>query len=351
MKRKIKVLFVDNSTIFQKSINKYLGNDYSIEIVGNASDAFEARDLIVLKKPDVMALEIELPRLNGLDFLKKLMPQHPIPVVILTDSNNKEKSETLSALNSGAVDFVKKPKLLNEENLRSFFIKLKTKLMIASTAKVAHWKKEKKSESIYYQLQTFSNTDYIPGSIIVIGASTGGTEATKKVITKLSPKMPGILVVQHMPKAFTRMYAENLNRLCYMTVKEAEEGDVVRQGNIYVAPGDYHMTIDRQYTLHLNQDPQVHNQRPAIDVTMFSAAKNIGRRAYGMVLTGMGKDGAAGLLAMKKKGSKTMTQDEETSVVYSMPKVAWENGASDIQLPIESIANYLVQLLKKDKKK
>ena len=252
--KKIRTLLVDNSVFFQKKIEKLLRNDLNIEIVGIAADAYEARDLIVRQKPNVLALEIELPRLNGLDFLEKLMPQYPLPVVILTKSNRKEKSETLRALNLGAVDFIKKPINFNDKSIKNFIMKLKTKLMIASTANVSHWKKERKTKStkVVNQIQASEN---VKGKLIVIGASTGGTEATKEIITKLSPKTPGILVIQHMPKAFTKMYAENLDKICYMKVKEAQEGDIVRQGNIYIAPGDFHMVIARQYRLHLKKTP------------------------------------------------------------------------------------------------
>ena len=354
IKKKIKILIIDDSALVRKILFKGLSSDPAFEVVGTAPDVFVGRDMIVKYRPDVLTLDIEMPRMDGVEFLKKLMPQYPLPVVVVSSLTQKGKTITMQALDAGAVDFIPKPASDIERGLQDMIVELSTKLKIASTANVSFWKNKKfdkvsqKSGVINKALS--ESTD----KVIAIGASTGGTEALRKVIENLPPTMPGIVVVQHMPKGFTKTFADRLNELSLMTVKEAESGDRILNGRVLIAPGGMQMKVIRsggQYKVACREGEKVNGHIPSVDVLMNSVAEHVAANAYGIILTGMGGDGAKGMLAMKNAGAKTIGQNEATSVVYGMPKVAYELGAVDKQLPLNDIAKGLVNLIEQDANK
>lgn len=340
--RKIRVLVVEDSLMFRDLLEKNLNEDPGIEVVATANDPFEARDAIIEYKPDVMTLDIELPRMNGIDFLKKLMPQYPLPVVVISSLSGK----VFDAMNAGAVDFVAKPMNATREQLEAFMKKdLAVKIKIASIAKVGSRKKaplEMPSQPLAGNL-----TD----KLIAIGASTGGTEAIETVIKEFKSDIPGVVVVQHMPPGFTEMYANRLNEQCQVRVKEAKTGDIVLPGQVLIAPGgDAHMQvvkINGSYQVVIRKAPKVNGHCPSVDVLFQSVAKAAGKNALGIILTGMGGDGAKGLLAMRNAGAKTIGQDESTCVVYGMPKVAYDIRAVEFQEKLPDIAKRIYAILSK----
>ncbi|MBF0531125.1 MAG: chemotaxis response regulator protein-glutamate methylesterase, partial [Deltaproteobacteria bacterium] len=324
MSKKIKVLIVDDSALVRDILARGLAQDTGLEIVGTANDPFMARDKIVQLRPDVLTLDVEMPRMDGVEFLRRLMPQFPLPVVMVSALTEKGKQVTLDALEAGAVDFVTKPKADVARGLQSMMIELRTKIKIASTANVAAWKHrshvEKRPPVIQRALA--ESTD----KVITIGASTGGTEAIREVVTRFPATTPGVVIVQHMPPGFTRMFAERMNSLCAMEAKEAEDGDRIRPGLILVAPGGRHMRVLRSggiYKVSVAAGELVQGHCPSVEVLMLSVAEYVGRNAVGVMLTGMGRDGADGMVAMRKAGARTLAQDEATSVVFGMPKEAY----------------------------
>lgn len=337
--KKIRVLVVDDSLLFRETLAREIGKDVGIEVVGTAEDSFDARDKILELKPDVVTLDVEMPKMDGIDFLRKLMPQYPLPVIVVSSVGKN----VLEALDAGAVDFVTKPDTKNSSGLDFFINEIVIKIKIASTARVGKHKKE----YITPQVITKLGTD-ISDFVVAIGASTGGTEAIYKIITALPRQMPGILIVQHMPPVFTRLYAERLNNSCSLEVKEAENGDLVKPGRVLVAAGDHHLSLAKgpsgYYVKSLKGD-KVSGHCPSIDVLFDSVALHCKNKAIGVILTGMGSDGAKGLLNMKRQGAYTIGQDEKSSVVYGMPMVANNIGAVSKQLPLDKIpqeiCNYL----------
>ena len=338
----IRVLVVDDSLMFRSMLVKGLNSDPNIEVVAEAEDAYAARDAIIKYKPDVMTLDVELPRMSGIEFLKRLMPQYPLPVVMISSLNNK----VFDALEAGAVDFVNKPNNLNQAQLNDFLSQeLAAKVKIASTAKVGKLKR----------VDTGNISSHITpvggkNRIVAIGASTGGTEAIFEVVKRFKRDIPGVVIVQHMPPGFTKMYAERLNNQCEVAVKEAQTGDRVLQGQVLIAPGDRQMRLVRvgdQYQVECRGTEKVSGHCPSVDVLFSSVAKTAGRNAVGAILTGMGADGAKGLLEMRNAGALTVGQDEATCVVYGMPKVAYDIGAVQSQAPITAIAGKIYGLLSK----
>lgn len=337
---KIRVLVVEDSLVFREILVTNLNKDPDIEVVATAPDPFIARDAIIKYKPDVMTLDIELPKMNGIEFLKKLMPQYPLPVVVISSLSDK----VFDALNAGAVDFVAKPSYSDHERVSNFIRdELPLKVKIASRAKISEIRKM----SLESEVSTGENED----RIIAIGASTGGTEATKTLLMELDRDVPGIVITQHMPEGFTSMYADRLNAICKIQVKEAKSGDIVKPGVALIAPGgDHHMSVVKvngQYQVVVKYGEKVNGHRPSVDVLFDSVAKAAGDKAIGVILTGMGGDGAKGLLNMRKAGARTIGQDESTCVVYGMPKVAFELGAVEYQDKISDIAKKIYYLLKK----
>lgn len=335
----IRVLVVDDSILFRNVLVQSLESDPNIQVVAQARDPYEARDAIIKYRPDVMTLDVELPRMNGIDFLRKLMPQYPLPVVVISALSDK----VFDALEAGAVDFVNKPGNMDKEQLNNFLKQeLTTKVKIASTAKVGKLKRT--------EFNTAGKDVKVVGSdrIIAIGASTGGTEAIYEVLKQFRRDVPGIVVVQHMPPGFTKMYAERLNNQCEVAVKEAQTGDKVLQGQVLIAPGDRQMKVVKVgdgYQVECRGTEKVNGHCPSVDVLFQSVAKAAGRSAVGVILTGMGGDGAKGLLEMRKAGASTIGQDEASCIVYGMPKVAYELGAVQYRLGLSGITGKVYSLL------
>lgn len=340
--RPIRVLVVDDSIMFRNMLVQGLNADPNIEVVAEAEDAYAARDAIIKFKPDVMTLDVELPRMNGIEFLRRLMPQYPIPVVMISALNNK----VFDALEAGAVDFVNKPSNLNRAQLNDFLAQeLATKVKIASTAKVGRLKRVD-PVTVSTGIATVGSKD----SIVAIGASTGGTEAIYEVVKGFKRDIPGVVIVQHMPPGFTKMYAERLNNQCEVAVKEAQTGDRVLPGQVLIAPGDKHMLLVKvagAYQVECNGTDRVNGHCPSVEVLFNSVAKVAGKNAIGVILTGMGGDGAKGLLAMKNAGAQTIGQDEASCVVYGMPKVAYDIGAVQYRMTLTAIAGKVYSLLSK----
>lgn len=335
-------MIVEDSLVFRELLVQNLKRDPAIEVVGTAKDPFEARDAILACKPDVMTLDVELPRMSGIEFLRKLMPQYPLPVVVISSLSDK----VFDALNAGAVDFVAKPAVSSRSQLEDFIRnELLVKIKIASTAKISNIKK-----TVAQQIQP-----HLSGKgqnlVVAIGASTGGTEAIFDVVKNYGTDIPGIVVVQHMPPGFTKMYAKRLNDQCRIRAKEAETGDRVLPGTLLLAPGgDRHMhlvKVNGVYQVEVKAGPRVNGHCPSVDVLFESVAKVAGPSAVGIILTGMGGDGAKGLLAMRKAGAKTIGQDESTCVVYGMPKVAYDLGAVQYQEKLSDIASRTYAVLNK----
>lgn len=340
--RRIKVLVVEDSLVFRELLVQSLNADPAITVVATAKDPFEARDAIIEHKPDVMTLDIELPRMNGIEFLRKLMPQYPLPVVVISALSEK----VFDALGAGAVDFVAKPSGVNREQLENFIkSELLVKIKVASIAKVGGRKPMPLVAPA--QLPEGAGSELV----VAIGASTGGTEAIATVLKDFGPDIPGVVVVQHMPPGFTEMYANRLNDQCRVKVKEAKSGDLVLPGQVLIAPGgDAHMHLVKRngaYQVVLRTGPKVNGHCPSADVLFQSAAEAAGDKALGIILTGMGGDGAKGLLAMREKGARTIGQDESTCIVYGMPKVAYDIGAVEYQDKLTDIAKRTYMLLGK----
>ena len=338
--RQIKVLVVEDSLVFRELLVANLNKDPAIQVVATATDPYEARDKIIRFKPDVMTLDIELPKMSGLEFLRKLMPQYPMPVIVLSALSEK----VFDAMQAGAVDFVAKPVATNQKELQAFLVnELPVKIKVASTAKISRIKQS--AHVVENKSAKKDNKDVI----IAIGASTGGTEAIASVVKEFPADVPGTVIVQHMPAGFTEMYAKRLDNQCKCRVKEAENGDVVEQGLVLLAPGgDRQMSLVKvggNYQVSLKKAPKVNGHCPSVDVLFDSVAKNVGRKAIGIILTGMGGDGAKGLKAMRDAGAKTIGQDEASCVVYGMPKVAYDIGAVQYQEKLGDIAKKTYSLL------
>ena len=337
----IRVLVVDDSMLFRKYLVQGLNEIQGLEVVAEARDAFEARDAIIKYRPDVMTLDIEMPKMSGLEFVKKLMPQYPLPVVMVSALDGK----VFDAMQAGAVDFVSKPTSMSQEAVKNFIRQeLAVKVKIASTVK-----KSKLKMAAPVQHTSHSPLRSGKKEIIAIGASTGGTEAIRQVIENFGNDIPGIVIVQHMPVGFTGMYAGRLNDICQVSVKEAQTGDVVKPGQVLIAQGDKHMRlvkVNNTYQVDCQMGEKVSGHRPSVDVFFHYVAQVAGNKALGIILTGMGRDGAEGLLAMKNAGAVTIGQDENSCIVYGMPKVAYDLGAVDYQLPLDNISDKVYQLLK-----
>ncbi|MEW6709598.1 MAG: chemotaxis response regulator protein-glutamate methylesterase [Candidatus Riflebacteria bacterium] len=345
--KKIRVLVVDDSAMVRSIISEGLKADPMIEVVGTAGDPYAARDKLVELNPDVMTLDVEMPRMDGLEFLRKLMFQFPIPVVMVSALTERGKKITIEALEAGAVDFVSKPKADVARGLENMMQELRTKVKLASTANVSHWKNKKNQTPAVVQIQTRALAE-TTDKIIVIGASAGGTEAIKEVITRFPPQTPGVVIVQHMPAGFTRLFAERLNSLCQMSVKEAENNDRILPGQVLIAPGGNHMEVVRSggvYRVKVAPGENVCGHCPSVEVLMQSAALSAGTNAVGVILTGMGSDGATGLKAMRDAGAHTIAQDEATCVVFGMPKVAINTGGVEFICDLPSIAGKVLNLL------
>lgn len=351
MEHKIRLMIIDDSAVYRNWLISHLSQDVHFEVVGYAVDAFDARKKIPLLKPDVLTLDIEMPGMSGLDFLKELLPRHPIPVILVSSLNLR----VFDAMAAGAVDFVRKPDMESNVSKEAFLTMLISKLIVASQSRiripaphsaVPATARQRLSDRIVSQFK------YEPDNrtIIAIGASTGGTEATLEILRQFPANMPGIVIAQHMPAGFTTMYAERLNRLCKIEVREAKNGDQVRPGLALLAPGGLQMRLVRMgtgYNVQCTNSEKVNGHCPSVDVLFDSVAQSVREKAIGILLTGMGADGAAGLLRMRKNGAFTIGQDKETCVVYGMPMEAYKIGAVCVQSPLQSIPQAVVNRLLK----
>jgi two-component system chemotaxis response regulator CheB len=340
-KQKIKVLIVDDSAVVRKILSEELSKFPDIEVVGTAPDPFVARDKILKLQPDVITLDIEMPRMDGLTFLKKLMKHYPLPVIIVSSLTLKGSKLALEAMEIGAVDVIAKPG--GSYSVGDMSDMLAEKIRVAATANISRRYEDTTDTGKPEPIRALAETTH---KVIAIGASTGGTEALKDVLTRMPSNSPGIIVVQHMPAHFTTAFAERLNSLCQVSVKEAGDNDSVTPGTVLVAPGNYHMLLRRsgaRYYVEVKDGPRVHHQRPSVDILFKSTAKYAGPNSIGVILTGMGADGAEGLLEMKQAGAKTIAQDEKTCVVFGMPKEAIKLGAADKVVPLGQVAQEILR--------
>ncbi len=338
-----RVLIVDDSAVIRSVLSREFTKDPRIEVVGTAGDPYEARDKIVQVKPDVITLDLEMPRMDGLEFISVLMKHWPLPIVVFSSLLEGRREISMKALELGAIDVFPKPKADLTHGLQDLMGRLIDVVVRASQVQVRHRAPapmvEVRKEPL---LKTTTN------KVIAIGASTGGTEALRVVLQRMPASSPGIVVVQHMPEFFTKSFAERLNSLCEMEVREAKDGDELRDGLVLLAPGNYHLLLRRngaRYVASVKQGPPVSRHRPSVDVLMQSVAESAGNNAVGVILTGMGSDGARGLLAMRQAGARTLAQDEATSVVYGMPREATLNGAAEKSVALESVADSIMALL------
>ncbi|MEL4106702.1 chemotaxis response regulator protein-glutamate methylesterase [Oscillospiraceae bacterium WX1] len=337
LSKKIRVLIVDDSALFRGVVSKGISADPDIVVVGTAIDPFDARDKIVETDPDVMICDVVMPRMDGIEFIRRLLPQYPLRVVVVSS----QSEAVLDAMNAGAVDFVAKPDTTSGRSSGIFIADLIEKIKIASHAKlpVVQSAAPPISKSILQPVSTATK------KLIALGASTGGTEAIFSVLSAIPANLPGIVIVQHIPPVFSRTFAERLNRTTRLRVKEAQTGDFVEPGTAFIAPGDKHLIVNKigdKIRLECYVGEKVNGHCPSVDVLFNSVALSIGKDAVGVILTGMGADGAKGLALMRQKGARTIGQDEATSVVYGMPKVAFEIGAVEKQAPLDAIAQAIV---------
>jgi two-component system chemotaxis response regulator CheB len=352
---KIKVLIVDDSIVVRKMLSRILGADPMIEVVGTAEDPYDAEGKILSLNPDVLTLDIEMPKMDGLTFLKILMEKRPMPVIVMSSLGQAGSSYAIDALQYGAVDVLAKP--YGPYSVGSVGAQLVDKVKAAAASRkginILH--------NSYVSAKAHPNAPatkpvpapptagkpavrFHPRQLVALGASTGGTEALKEVLVALPAEMPPIVVVQHIPPYFSKAFADRLNGICELNVKEAEEGDLAKPGTCLIAPGDFHMIVTwgaQGYQVSLKKGPQVWHQRPAVDVLFKTCAEAAGKYCTAAIFTGMGRDGAEGLLAIKNKGAMTFAQDEASCVVYGMPKAAVELGAAQKVLPLNKIANAL----------
>ncbi len=341
----IKVLIVDDSAVVRKVMTDELSRFRDIEVIGTAVDPYVARDKIVQLRPDVITLDLEMPRMDGLSFLAKLMKHYPMPVVVLSSLTPKNSQNALRALDLGAVEVLCKPGAAY--STKDISQKLAQAIRAAASARIQI--DPVKSNSSVAPLQSSGLLAQTTHKVIAVGASTGGTKAIEAVLSSMPATAPGTVIVQHMPESFTTSFAQRLNEICQMEVREACDNDSVVPGTVLIAPGNRHMLLYRRggtYYVNIKNGPRVHYQRPSVDVLFQSVAKNAGKNAVGILLTGMGADGAKGLLAMRKSGADTIAQDEASCVVFGMPKEAIRLGAVDEVVPLSKVSQTIIDALK-----
>jgi len=369
MPQKIKVLIVDDSALIRQMMEQMLSGDPGIEVVGTAQDPYIAREKIKKLNPDVITLDVEMPRMDGLTFLSNLMRLRPMPVVMVSSLTEKGADTTLRALEMGAIDFVTKPKIDLANDFENYAAEIIEKVKIAAGANVAHIEKRVQRATIEgildRKIDPKLSADAVlkksigkkrfrtTGKIVAIGASTGGTEAIREILAVLPADAPGIVISQHIPAGFSAAFANRMNDNSAMVVCEARDGQQILPGHVYIAPGDEHLMVVRngaQYNCQLNSGPPVNRHRPSVDVMFRSVAENVGPNAIGVILTGMGKDGAIGMQEIHDNGGKTIAQDERSSVVWGMPGEAVKLGAIDTTLPLGRIAEQILAFDKEGEK-
>ncbi|AOI96673.1 chemotaxis response regulator protein-glutamate methylesterase [Burkholderia sp. AU33545] len=349
--QKIKVLCVDDSALIRSLMTEIINSQPDMEVCATAPDPLVARELIKQHNPDVLTLDVEMPRMDGLDFLEKLMRLRPMPVVMVSSLTERGSEITLRALELGAVDFVTKPRVGIRDGMLDYAEKLADKIRAASRARVRQAPQPQaaaRAASGQPAAPMVNNPLVSTEKLIIIGASTGGTEAIREVLTPLPPDAPAVLIAQHMPPGFTKSFAQRLNGLCRIAVKEAEHGERVLPGHAYIAPGHAHLLLARSganYIAQLSDEPPVNRHRPSVDVLFRSAAQHAGKNAIGVILTGMGRDGAAGLLDMKRAGAHTFAQDEASCIVFGMPREAIALGGADEVAPLSEMSRRVMARL------
>ncbi len=356
---KTRVLIVDDSAVTRKLLSDALSKTRDIEVVGTAMDPYIAVDKIKRLQPDILTLDIEMPRMDGLTFLSRLMVSHPMPVIMVSALTDSGADSTIKALQAGAVDFILKPNLEDQNAWEKFSEEIVEKVRVARDSKIKRrLSTGKETRSELEVVEKYSADVIIPkkapqvsrlktGSIVAMGASTGGTEVLARILGSLSAEVPGIVIVQHMPEKFTKAFADRVDRASRLYVKEAEHGDRLYKGVALIAPGNRHMLLRNDtngFWVEINDGPPVNRHKPAVDVIFRSVAQTAGPNAVGILLTGMGADGAAGLLEMKEAGAATIAQDEASSTVFGMPREAIRIGAADHVKNIESIIGFIEQL-------
>lgn len=342
LKRNIRVLIVDDSAIVRKILSQQLDQHCGIEVVGTAPDPYIARDKIIALEPDVLTLDVEMPRMDGITFLRKLMKHHPMPVIVLSSLTPEGSRTAIEALEAGAVEVICKPGAAYSVGDTCNI--LTEKIKMASVARI-----NKNTEASVFDTSAPRRLNMVEttNKVLAIGASTGGVQALTSVLTAFPANAPGTVVVQHMPAKFTTSFAERLNQICAVKVEEAQDGDRVIPGRVLIAPGGLHMLLQRsgaEYYVTIKDGPRVCHQRPSVEVLFNSVAKYAGANAVGAILTGMGNDGASGLLKMQQNGARTLAQDEASSIVYGMPKAAADLGGAEKIVPLSEVARTLLNL-------
>ncbi|MDN5210900.1 chemotaxis response regulator protein-glutamate methylesterase [Fulvivirgaceae bacterium BMA12] len=355
MKEKVKVLIIDDSAVVRNTLTSILSSDNDIKVVGTASDPYVAAQKLKKEIPDVITLDIEMPRMDGITFLHRLMSQHPIPVVVISTLTEKGTGTALKALEYGAIEVIGKPKIDTAAKLRESTIKLCDKVKAAACTKIRRLPPSsifndppKLPANLNLKKTTGKSPIKTTEKVIAIGASTGGTEAIKSFLLAMPLDCSGIVIVQHMPEIFTKQFARMLNDKCSITVKEAKNGDTVLRGQALIAPGNHHMLLKRngaRYYVEIKDGPLVGRHKPSVDVLFRATARYAGSNAIGIIMTGMGKDGAKGLLEMKEAGAHTIAQDEASSVIFGMPKEAIRLKAVDNILPLKQIAPNILKII------
>lgn len=340
--RSIRVLIVDDSIVFREAISRGISTALNIEVVGKAVDPYDARDKLLELNPDVMICDVQMPKLNGVEFIKRLLPQYKIPIIVVSSISDV----VFDAMDAGAVDFLSKPDARTPNGFEIFIneliIKIRGAVNVNLSANLGQIPKSGSNRGMEKSVN-------VRNKVIAIGASTGGTEAIYNLLKNLPKDIPGIIIVQHIPPVFSKMFADRLNLQTHFTVKEAQTGDTIEPGKVLIAPGDKHMKLKKaadKYIVETIQGNKVNGHCPSVDVLFESVAKVASKNAIGVILTGMGHDGAVGLMSMRRAGARTIGQDQKSSVVYGMPKVAFEIGAVEKQVAISNIPSVICDMLK-----
>lgn len=347
----IRVMVIDDSAVVRQVLSNSIALDQQIEVVGVATDPFDARDKIVNLRPDVVTLDIEMPRMDGLTFLRKLMKFYPLPVIVVSSLSQKGSNAAYQAMANGAVDVVGKPSSAGQ--LKQLALELQEKIKAAAGAKLSNYLTTP-VPNVNIPVKIITSQSRSVDTLVAIGSSTGGTQALRHLLAELPADFPPVVIVQHMPLSFTQSFAQSLDRISAMHVVHASDGDTLTFGKVFLAPGDRHMLIQPSgsgFHVRLKDGPHVNRHKPSVDVLFKSLAQHAASKTIGVILTGMGSDGANGLLAMRKAGSRTIGESESSCVVYGMPREAMQLGAVEVQLPLNQIASQLMAMIRQPLKR